>query len=73
MAAVSLVLDLVRVAAFLALGGYGVYENRVSIMASLFEFSRSLCGSRQDDSSAESGQSRYTTLVAPDEADELIQ
>ena len=34
-AAVSLVLDLVRVAAFLALGGYGVYENRASF-SSLF-------------------------------------
>ena len=37
-AAVSLVLDLVRVAAFLVLGGYGVYENRAS-------FSSLLCSS----------------------------
>jgi hypothetical protein len=45
-AAVSLVLDLVRVAAFLALGGYGIYENRASIC----EF---MCGSVKEEEEEE--------------------
>jgi hypothetical protein len=61
---VSLVLDLVRFAAFLALGGYGVYENRVSIMASI-GLSQS-----QEDTSEESGRAGYTALVSVAPSDE---
>jgi hypothetical protein len=55
----SLVLDLVRVAAFVVLGGYGVYENRASVFGLLGKWPRS-----KTVTSREGGGVDYTELGA---------
>jgi hypothetical protein len=58
-ATVSLVLDLVRVVAFLALGGYGVYENRTNLFGLTCQ-----SGLSHVDTSEESALAGYTALVS---------
>ena len=58
-ATVSLVLDLVRVVAFLALGGYGVYENRANLFGLTCQ-----SGLSHVDTSEESALAGYTALVS---------
>jgi hypothetical protein len=63
-AAVSLVLDLVRVAAFLALGGYGIYENR----AGIFRF---MCGSvKEEEGEEEKGEEEEEEVEQQEQDDE---